>query len=161
MTTCAVGDLAPEARAALDDYLAAVGATLDDDLRGAVLCDLRTWMLDHLGPSATAADVRALADDAGPVDDHTPGSDADGAGRWRGTFHGLPYDLTAPTWRKVAGRLWDPADPALWRTHVFGAGWTPNLGAVAVRLGDSVRGQHRRAFAVGIAERRHDQCRFR
>ena len=35
MTACSVGDLAPDARAALDAYLDGVGATLDADLRAA------------------------------------------------------------------------------------------------------------------------------
>lgn len=135
-TTCSLGDLAPDARAALDEYLGAVGATVDADLRDAVVCDLRTWMLDHLDVTSTAADVRALADEAGPVDDAAEdGGEAAASGPWTGTWHGIPYDFTPPTWAKLTRRLWDPADPALWRGHMFGAGWTPNFGALAVRLG--------------------------
>lgn len=156
MTTCTVGDLAPDARAALDDYLGAVGATLDADLRDAVVCDLRTWLLDHLDADATADDVRALADVAGPVADEAP---AASGSRLRGTFLGVPYDLTPPTWRKVSARLWDPADPTLWRGHIFGAGWTPNFGAFAVRLGliepdaedEPFASTPRRAFAAAAA----------
>ena len=135
MTTCALGDLNPDARTALDAYLAAVGASVDADLRDAVVCDLRTWMLDHLGPDSTPADVQALADEAGPVDPPAGSpADADAPG-CRGTWHGIPYDFTRPTAEKIARRFWEPADPRLWRAHVFGAGWTPNFGALAVRLG--------------------------
>lgn len=133
MTACSVGELAPDARAALDAYLDGVGATLDADLRDAVLCDLRSWLLDHLTPDSTAADVAAVVARVGPVDSAAPDP---GARRGlRGRILGVPYDLTPPTWRRVARRLWDPADPALWRAHLFGAGWTPNFGAFAVRLG--------------------------
>lgn len=133
MTTCSVGELAPEARAALDEYLAGVAASLDDDLRDLVVCDLRSWLLDHLTPRSTAGDVWALAAEAGPISDEEP--PVDKPGRLRGTFWGIPYDLSWPTGRKIADRLWDPADPTIWRPRVFGAGWTPNLGALAVRLG--------------------------
>ena len=96
MTTCAVGDLAPEARAALDDYLAAVGATLDDDLRGAVLCDLRTWMLDHLGPSATAADPSVAArSDAAARGLGTHASGAPSRPQWSGRTTGSDRPRTA------------------------------------------------------------------
>lgn len=133
MTSCTVGDLAPAARAALDSYLARVGDTMDADLRDAVVCDLRSWMLDHLDASSTAADVRALAEDAGPVD--APADPDPAPGRLVGSIFGIPYDLRLPSARSLAQNLWDPAAPHLLRPKVFGAGWDLNFGAAAVRLG--------------------------
>lgn len=55
---------------------------------------------------------------------------------WTGTLFGVvPYDFTVPTPDKIRHRLWDPRSDRLWGPHLFGAGWAPNVGALAVRAG--------------------------
>ena len=49
---------------------------------------------------------------------------------WHGTAAGLvPYDFRPPTPRRVRARLWDP-EGRLFTPHLFGVGWTLNLGRV-------------------------------
>ena len=53
-----------------------------------------------------------------------------------GTLFGVvPYDFTLPTPEKIRGRLWNPYSDKLFGPHLFGAGWAPNFGAMAVKLG--------------------------
>lgn len=47
----------------------------------------------------------------------------------------VPYDFTLPTPDKIRSRLWNPHSDKLFGPHMFGIGWTPNFGAMAVRLG--------------------------
>lgn len=51
-----------------------------------------------------------------------------------GTILGIPYDVTRPTWGKVARRMWDPSTRRLWVPHAFGWGYTVNLYGVLRRL---------------------------
>ena len=54
---------------------------------------------------------------------------------WEGRVAGVvPYDFRPPTVDRVRQRLWD-ADEPLFTPHVFGVGWTLNLGRLARRLG--------------------------
>lgn len=47
---------------------------------------------------------------------------------WYGTVAGLvPYDFRFPTPERVRARLWDP-DGRLITPHVWGVGWSPNVG---------------------------------
>lgn len=123
--SCRIDELNPEARAALQAYLDAVAPSIDEEFRDLVLCDLRSWIVDHLDPGASPADVAALTAQAGPMDgepyDGTAG-DPDEA---------EPADLLG----RVASSLWSPADPRLFLPRTLGWGWDLNLGAVAVRLG--------------------------
>ena len=47
---------------------------------------------------------------------------------WHGTVMGVPYDFRIPTWERLRERMWSPDDPHLITPHVFGLGWTVNLG---------------------------------
>lgn len=47
----------------------------------------------------------------------------------------VPYDFTVPTPAKIRGRLWNPHSERLLGPHIFGIGWSPNFGAIAVKLG--------------------------
>ena len=51
-----------------------------------------------------------------------------------GTFLGVPYDWTRPTWGRIKARMWNPDDRRLWAPHAFGWGWTLNLHEVLRRL---------------------------
>jgi hypothetical protein len=49
------------------------------------------------------------------------------------TWHGklwqfVPYDFRPPTWARIRERMWSPDRPGLFSPHVFGVGWTVNLG---------------------------------
>lgn len=51
---------------------------------------------------------------------------------WVGELGGVvPYDLRPPTFQRVRSRLWAPEDPRILVPHVFGVGWTVNLGRLA------------------------------
>lgn len=54
---------------------------------------------------------------------------------WEGKVGGLvPYDFRPPTPERLRRRMWN-ADQPLLTPHVFGVGWTLNLGRIARRLG--------------------------
>lgn len=55
--------------------------------------------------------------------------------RPQGELAGVPLDLRGPSTDLLRARLFGPADPRLFTPHLFGLGWSVNLGAVAVRLG--------------------------
>lgn len=53
-----------------------------------------------------------------------------------GTLFGLvPYDLTLPTPEKIREHVWNPQSDKVFGPHLFGAGWSVNLGALAAKLG--------------------------
>lgn len=55
---------------------------------------------------------------------------------WEGSVGGIvPYDLRPPTADRVRERMWAPDDPTIFTPHVFGVGWSVNLGRIARRLG--------------------------
>lgn len=59
---------------------------------------------------------------------------------WHGVVWGfVPYDLRRPTVARVRERLWSPDDPRLLMPHVFGVGWTPNLGRLAAQIARAPR----------------------
>lgn len=104
---------------ALDDLRDAVGE-LDARDDAVIVASFGT-------PGEYAARLReALADD--PPDTERP---ADAQAR----VVGLPVEARALTDRRVVARVWDPTNPALLVPRLVGAGWTVNLGALAVRLG--------------------------
>ncbi|MBK9100232.1 MAG: DUF1648 domain-containing protein [Austwickia sp.] len=104
---------------ALDDLRDAVGE-LDTRDDAVIVSSFGT-------PGEYAARLReALADD--PPDTERP---ADAQAR----VVGLPVEARALTDRRVVARVWDPTNPALLVPRLVGAGWTVNLGALAVRLG--------------------------
>lgn len=50
---------------------------------------------------------------------------------WHGTVaRVVPYDLRKPTLERLRERMWAPEDEQLIKPHVFGVGWTVNLGRV-------------------------------
>jgi hypothetical protein len=53
---------------------------------------------------------------------------------WNGTVAGfVPYDFRLPTCDRIRERVWDPDSAHLVSPHVFGVGWTLNVGkAVAL-----------------------------
>lgn len=57
---------------------------------------------------------------------------------WQGRLIGIPYDFRLPTLAKVRERLWAPANPKLLVPHVFGMGWTVNLGRLRTVLASSL-----------------------
>ncbi|WP_051215132.1 DUF5808 domain-containing protein [Granulicoccus phenolivorans] len=121
MSITDLADLSPSARRTAEEFLSTTPADLRDDLRA--------HLLDSLSPAATDADVRSVIAALGPIGDGTARRGL------RGRLLGIPYDFTAPTWDKIISRTWNPADPRIWQPHLFGIGWTPNLGAIAARLG--------------------------
>ena len=51
-----------------------------------------------------------------------------------GTFLGIPYDFTKPTWQKIKGRVWNPESDKLFAPHSFGWGYTLNVHALLQRI---------------------------
>jgi uncharacterized protein DUF5808 len=49
---------------------------------------------------------------------------------WNGRIGPFPYDLRPPTLDRVRERMWNPKGSLL-SPHVFGVGWTVNLGRLA------------------------------
>ncbi|MFV2143957.1 MULTISPECIES: DUF5808 domain-containing protein [Isoptericola] len=50
---------------------------------------------------------------------------------WHGTVAGfVPYEFRIPTIQRVKERVWDPEGEHFLSPHVFGVGWTVNLGRV-------------------------------
>lgn len=55
---------------------------------------------------------------------------------WEGTLGGVvPYDLRPPTAERVMQRLWAPGNATVFTPHIFGVGWSMNLGRLARRAG--------------------------
>jgi len=55
------------------------------------------------------------------------------------TWHGkvawiVPYDYRLPTLRRIRDTYWNPEDPHILTSQVFGVGWTVNLHALFHRL---------------------------
>ncbi|MEZ4521041.1 MAG: DUF5808 domain-containing protein [Thermomicrobiales bacterium] len=48
-----------------------------------------------------------------------------------GQVFGVPYDFRRPTLSKIKERFWDPQDSRLLTPHVFGVGWSVNVGRLA------------------------------
>ncbi|MFD6178726.1 MULTISPECIES: DUF5808 domain-containing protein [unclassified Isoptericola] len=50
---------------------------------------------------------------------------------WHGTVAGfVPYEFRVPTVERIRERVWDPEGEHLISPHVFGVGWTLNLGRI-------------------------------
>jgi Family of unknown function (DUF5808) len=51
---------------------------------------------------------------------------------WNGRVAGfVPYDFRLPTLDRVRERMWNPEQPNVFSPHVFGVGWTVNVGRLA------------------------------
>ncbi len=60
---------------------------------------------------------------------------------WHGHVLGVPYDFRRPTLQRVRERLWSPDSPNLVVPHLFGVGWTLNVGRL-LRLLTRRGGEH-------------------
>jgi hypothetical protein len=50
---------------------------------------------------------------------------------WHGELAGLvPYELRPPTLGRVRERWWNPRDERILTPHVFGVGWSVNVGRI-------------------------------
>jgi len=50
---------------------------------------------------------------------------------WHGTVAGfVPYEFRVPTVERIRERVWDPEGEHILSPHVFGVGWTLNVGRV-------------------------------
>jgi hypothetical protein len=59
---------------------------------------------------------------------------------WHGQVFGVPYDFRKPTLEKIEAAVWSPDNPQLLGPHVFGVGWTPNIGRIYALLDANLRG---------------------
>ena len=63
---------------------------------------------------------------------------------WHGTVGFVPYEFRVPTVERIRERVWAPEGEHLLSPHVFGVGWTLNLGRVVAlvreRLADDEPG---------------------
>src|SRR5438105_3158555 len=59
---------------------------------------------------------------------------------WNGMVFGLvPYDLRPPTWERIRATYWNPDEPRLFTSRVFGVGWGVNLYRARALLEDGFR----------------------
>ena len=55
---------------------------------------------------------------------------------WNGRVLGfIPYDFRPPSLERIRASLWNPDDPHVLTSQVFGVGWSINLYRVAELLG--------------------------
>ena len=47
--------------------------------------------------------------------------------RWHGRVAGVPYDFRFPTPKRFRDAYWNPDEPRLFTSRVFGVGWGVNL----------------------------------
>jgi hypothetical protein len=49
--------------------------------------------------------------------------------QWHGELAGfIPYEFRLPTFARVKQRWWNPEDERIFTPHVFGVGWSVNVG---------------------------------
>ena len=55
---------------------------------------------------------------------------------WHGQLAGfIPYEFRLPTVDRIRERCWNPDDPGVLTLHVFGVGWSVNIGRLIRLLG--------------------------
>lgn len=60
---------------------------------------------------------------------------------WNGVVAGfVPYDFRVPTLKRVKERVWDPEGEHLLSPHVFGVGWTVNVGRIVALTREKISG---------------------
>jgi len=60
---------------------------------------------------------------------------------WHGVVAGfVPYDFRVPTLARFRERVWNPEGEHLISPHVFGVGWTLNVGKVVALVRQKVSG---------------------
>ncbi|GAA1979430.1 hypothetical protein GCM10009718_15280 [Isoptericola halotolerans] len=58
---------------------------------------------------------------------------------WHGTVAGfVPYEFRVPTLQRIKERVWDPAGEHFLSPHVFGVGWTVNVGRIVAVVREKV-----------------------
>ena len=58
---------------------------------------------------------------------------------WHGEVAGfVPYDFRMPTVERVRERVWDPEGDHIVSPHVFGVGWTLNVGRIVKLVREQV-----------------------
>lgn len=125
-----LSSLDPDVMEAAERWLDDVAVRLGRDIAPAVVDELRTELCAKLDADATLDDLSQLIGQYADVAD-----EGTHRSRLTGHFLGIPYDLRMPSGRRLKDALWDPASDQLLVPRSFGAGWTLNLGAAAVRLG--------------------------
>lgn len=121
-------------RSPIDDYVRAVAKHLK--LRGAARRQALADLLETLTEAAVHASEHSVIADVGPASEYAANLDeqfgtTQGAHR---SILGIPNSFARGIGRRMAATF-DPADERLMIPRIFGAGWTLNMGAVAVRLG--------------------------
>lgn len=54
---------------------------------------------------------------------------------WNGVVAGfVPYDFRLPTFQRFRERVWNPESEKVVSPHVFGVGWTVNVGRVVALI---------------------------
>jgi hypothetical protein len=73
---------------------------------------------------------------------------------WHGRVFGLvPYDLRPPTWERIRDAYWNPDEPRLFTSRVYGVGWALNLYRAKTLLEEGFRA------AMGSAPERFQTIR--
>lgn len=58
---------------------------------------------------------------------------------WHGTVAGVvPYEFRPPTLERFRQRVWDPEAETVVSPHVFGVGWTVNLGRIVALVRERI-----------------------
>lgn len=117
----------------IDAYLADLGSHLK--LRGAARREALTETLELLTEQAVASSPEEAIAQAGPAADYATSLDAlFGADQAAAHWFGIPTSFGRGLAARMAGTF-NPSDARILVPKVFGAGWTFNSGAIAVRLG--------------------------
>ena len=62
---------------------------------------------------------------------------------WHGEVAGfVPYDFRVPTVERIRERVWDPEGDHIVSPHVFGVGWTLNVGRIVRLLREKIAESH-------------------
>lgn len=147
-----IGELTPDVRRIIEDYLSSVEAgfcEITRDIAEDALDDVRDYLFDRLGTDSSVEDARAVIAELGEPDEYAARLCAE-VGREmedvavaakpevatpRGRLLGMPYDAKAPTAKNLESRMWNPEDPRIFTPRLIGLGWTINFAAIAVKLG--------------------------
>lgn len=120
----------PDAAARFLDDVASHLAPLPAAARRAAVSDLRDLLAEGIEPA-----------ELGPANEYaatlraTLGAEGDDGDEVQARVFGIPVDIRGATSARVRSRMFDPTDPRILVPRLLGAGWSPNFGAIAVRLG--------------------------
>ncbi|WP_372595093.1 DUF5808 domain-containing protein [Actinotalea sp.] len=100
-----------------------MGSVHEDRARGGGLESLIRLVALGLAVAAVIKELRL------PREDRT----------WHGTIAGVvPYEFRRPTLERLRERVWDPDGDHYIGPHVFGVGWTLNLGKVVAQVRERI-----------------------